>query len=88
MAEKESNFFQDEFITYMSMKFQFLLIDGTPYIMMRNTLKARAVNGNLLTYCMCHGEELLFLTSRGEVRGYYGPYLSAFAGFFHIHQLD
>lgn len=54
MSEKESYVFQEEFITYMSMKPNFLLIDGVPYTMMRNTLKARAVNGNLLTYCMCH----------------------------------
>lgn len=54
MPEKESSFFQDEFITYMSMKSKILLIDGMPYITLRNTLKARAVNGNLVTYCMCH----------------------------------
>lgn len=66
MSEKESYFFQDEFISYMSMKSNFLLIDGMPYIMMRNMLKARAVNGNLLTYCMCHGKSNYF--SQVEVK--------------------
>lgn len=52
---------------------------------MRNTLKVRVVNGNFLIYCMCYGEELLFFISRGEVRGYYGLYLSVFVGFFYIY---
>lgn len=48
MPEKGVFFFLGEFTTNMSMKSNFLLIDGKPYIMMRNALKSRAVNGNLL----------------------------------------
>lgn len=66
MSEKESYFFKDEFISYMSMKSNVLLIDGMSYIMMRNMLKARAVNGNLLTYCMCHWKSNYF--SQVEVK--------------------
>lgn len=53
MPEKGVFFFLGEFTTNMSMKSNFLLIDGKPYIMMRNVLKSRAVNGNLPIYCMC-----------------------------------
>ena len=48
MPEKGVFFFLGEFTTNMSMKSNFLQIDGKPYIMMRNALKSRAVNGNLL----------------------------------------
>lgn len=46
--------FPHEFITNMSMKSIFRMTDGPPHMTVRDTLKAGAVNGAPLTYCMCH----------------------------------
>lgn len=50
----EEAFSPYEFITSVSMKSIFRMTDGISYVTARNTVRARAVNGMLLTYCTCH----------------------------------